>query len=149
MQRGQWPPVWREALSGIKDKAYMNQRPVRGCGQTNWSSRGPREAMGLAFERRLEACVSDKRCSLPLPIIGYFGPVGQKATDLTLTDEACWGQSLTGDSCPNPHNLFSQHACTHRFVQRVFHHQLSPAEYLPWISADNNLLLTFTTLCGK
>ena len=117
MQRGQWPPVWREALSGLKDKAYMTQRPVRGCGQTNRSSRGPREAMGLAFERRLEACVSDKRCSLPLPIIGYFGPVGQKATDLTLTDEACWGQSLTGDSCPNPHNLFSQHACTHRFVQ--------------------------------
>ena len=107
MQRGHWPPVWREALSGIKDKAYMTQRPVRGCGQTNWSSRGPREAMGLAFERRLEACVSDKRCSLPLPIIGYFGPVGQKATDLTLTDEPCWGQSLTGDSCPNPHNLFS------------------------------------------
>ena len=55
MQRGHCPPLWREALSGIKDKATPASRPPRGRGETNWASRGPREVRGLAFERRLEA----------------------------------------------------------------------------------------------
>ena len=67
--------------------------------------------------------------------------MGQKATDLTLTDEPCWGQSLPGDSCPNPHNLFSHmHVHTDLLSRaRLFHHQVR-AEYL---------LSTFVVLCGK